>query len=335
MVRRVLTPTKLLSGTLLLGLGVMACLYSRSWPFPPWADYAITEAIDIRGFWKTGVGLQNVAVVYAANGQPVADPMVRYEVLRQARGYIAGPTESGGRVSLRGRFYASPCRKAVGWIASIGCREYTWEWVVPEFVQGAPEDETPLMTASWRGDTNAVRNLLQKGADPNAQDVRGRTTLWYAKTPEITKMLLGSRANIEAKDKEGMTPLMLAAYSRDVAKINPLLAAGASLTARSEDGRTPLLWAARQRLYKQDPPGTEAVRLLLSAGANPNAHDRKGTTALMLAASDRELETVRLLLVAGATCSAKNNRGETALSIAGREGPGEIIEALKKAGCHR
>jgi ankyrin repeat protein len=64
---------------------------------------------------------------------------------------------------------------------------------------------------------------------------------------------------------------------------------GADVNARSKQGRTPLLVAA-----KRD-DGSALLRLLLSKGADPNARDERGNTVLMMAAQTGDLEMIQLL----------------------------------------
>ena len=77
---------------------------------------------------------------------------------------------------------------------------------------------------------------------------------------------------------------------------------GANVNAKDTDGQTALMKAYT----------TEQVRLLIEAGADVNAKDKNGKTALMQAVFP---EQVKLLIEAGADVNAKDNQGRTALEI--------------------
>lgn len=70
------------------------------------------------------------------------------------------------------------------------------------------------------------------------------------------------------------------------------------------------------------------ARQLIVSGANVNARDNKGNTALMEAAFFKYPEIIRLLLEKGADVTIHNNGGDTALSEAIRSGQTEVVELL-------
>src|SRR5262245_4878214 len=91
--------------------------------------------------------------------------------------------------------------------------------------------------------------------------------------------------------------------------------------------------AAEPTLVGAAESGDRATALkLLSKGANPNAPGPDGTTAVMWAAANDDLELVRALIAAKANVSQKNQFGTTALAEAAIIDSEKIIDALIKAG---
>ena len=75
-----------------------------------------------------------------------------------------------------------------------------------------------------------------------------------------------------------------------------------------------------------------AALRLLSKGANPNTPGPDGTTAVMYAAANDDVELVRALIKAGANVTLKNQLGTSAITEAAIIGSAPIIDALLKAG---
>ena len=76
---------------------------------------------------------------------------------------------------------------------------------------------------------------------------------------------------------------------------------------------------------------TQTVKALLDAGAEADAKDSDGFTALMNV-TNGGTEIVQILLDAGADVNEKTDNGRSALLIADEEGHTAIVELLKKAG---
>lgn len=78
-----------------------------------------------------------------------------------------------------------------------------------------------------------------------------------------------------------------------------------------------------------------SARILLQAGANPNAaNSRYGTSALMLAAMKGHHEVVTELIRGGVNINATNKAGCTALMLAAREGHAHVVYQLEQAGAN-
>jgi ankyrin repeat protein len=112
-----------------------------------------------------------------------------------------------------------------------------------------------------------------------------------------------------------------AAERRDRAGVRTLLTGGADVNATQVDGTTALHWAA----YHDD---AETAAVLLKAGANVNAANRYGVPPLALASTNGNATVVRLLLEAGADANATTIGGETMLMMAARSGSVDAVKAL-------
>jgi ankyrin repeat protein len=104
-----------------------------------------------------------------------------------------------------------------------------------------------------------------------------------------------------------------------------VLLAGASMLAAAETAPT-LLDAAESGDH------AAALHLASAKGANVNATDADGSTAIMYAAANDDLELVRALIKVGANVKLKNQFGTSALTEAAIIGSAPIIGALLKAG---
>ncbi len=178
--------------------------------------------------------------------------------------------------------------------------------------------------------TKLAKNRFLKKVDINAKDKEGNTALILATEKgytEIVHALLSKGADINAKGKYGYTALILAAEKGYTEIVHALLSKGADVNAKNISGYTALISAA-QRHYT-----IEIVDVLLSKGADVNAKDDDGQTALMLAAkygpTGRDsTKMVDALLSKGADVNAKDKDGQTALMLAVKYDHPEIMHAL-------
>jgi hypothetical protein len=77
----------------------------------------------------------------------------------------------------------------------------------------------------------------------NARDVFGRTALHDAATPRFADLLVKTGANVNVRDKLGMTPLSIAVQNRNLKSVRILLAGGANPTIRDVRGKSPIEYA--------------------------------------------------------------------------------------------
>ena len=137
--------------------------------------------------------------------------------------------------------------------------------------------------------------------------------------------LLSRNVNINATDRDGRTPMMLAAFNGHTGIVKAFLERGAPVNAIDSAGRTALIYASTG-------PYPETVKLLLSHQADPDISDNKDKfTALMFAASEGQLEVVRILLANNANPFLKDKDNDNAEIFARRNGHNEISDFIKVA----
>ena len=193
----------------------------------------------------------------------------------------------------------------------------------------AASSAPPLVEAVKNGDATAIRKLIKERANVNAAEVDGTTPLhWAARANDVAtaELLLGAGATAKASNRYSVTPLSLACMNGNAAMIGLLLKAGAAANMALPGGETPLMTTARTG-------SLEGVKLLLKHGADVNAKETgRGQTALMWATSEGHTDVVRLLLDSGADVKARSAGGFTPFLFAVRDGRLEITKMLLAAG---
>lgn len=120
--------------------------------------------------------------------------------------------------------------------------------------------------------------LLQHGADPNAQNYEHLTPLFLTINPELVHLLIDHKADLNARDPLGETPIMRVTGEAATNFTKTLLDAGAKTDLQDTNGNTALHYA----VYHVD---TESLVALLEHKANPNIQNESGFTPLDLAKS--------------------------------------------------
>ena len=142
----------------------------------------------------------------------------------------------------------------------------------------------------------------------------------------IARLSMAALGLAAAAQAAGDAPLADAAEQRNAALVRTLLhAGGADVDAAQVDGMTALHWAA----YHDD---AETAALLVRAGADVNAVNRYGVPPLSLAAANGAADLVARLLDAGADPGAALRGGETVLMTAARTGSLAAVETLLARG---
>jgi ankyrin repeat protein len=137
--------------------------------------------------------------------------------------------------------------------------------------------------------------------------------------------LLQHGVDVNLANGDGTTPLMIAAQYGWDQVVQHLLEAGAKVDLENDNGDTALILANN----------TASVQALLAKHPNLELKNKKGMTALMTAANREDIDEVSALVDAGADINATDARGETALTIAGDLGITSIVDYLRQKGAHR
>lgn len=189
-----------------------------------------------------------------------------------------------------------------------------------------------LIDALQSRDTRRAQEIISSGINLNQHDRFGRTPLNEAIEDHLSAVaieMINKGADVNLTPSRQFSPLMTSAWYCEKEILMSLLDHGAKVDARDEDGATALIYGSAN--CKRG----EIVQVLLRAGANPNAAANNGYTGLIAAAESGNEVAVRELLLKGADVNAKNSEGETALSIATnhpfRTKSHERISALLKA----
>ena len=172
--------------------------------------------------------------------------------------------------------------------------------------------------------------LIHHGADLEARDYDGNSTLLsvlgkssYLDPEDAVRVLLDLGADIHSRNDSGETALFRAAANGLCRMIQVLMEYGADIHARSKLGRS-VLFTAVECHYRSD----ETVSLLLELGVDVHLQDSAGNTALILAAAGDKLDVVKLLLGHGANPHTKNEAGDTALTLAAAKGKPDAVKLL-------
>ena len=226
----------------------------------------------------------------------------------------------------------------------------------------APDGNSALIVAVHSNQTAVARLLLQKGANPNV--IGGGYTALHAAVlrgnPDLVKALLAAHALVNSQVRHGTptaratrefflpqtvvgaTPAFLASQFLEPELLQVLVNSGANVRLPLADGTTPLMAAAgvmaplplfdrRRRLTlvqaDDEPAALSVVTRLLELGADVNATNDAGDTAVHGAAKRGYPRVVELLAGRGARLDTRNKRGQTPVDVAN----GEKIAALLRS----
>jgi ankyrin repeat protein len=164
------------------------------------------------------------------------------------------------------------------------------------------ESITPPIVAAalWQKDgCQVIKAMLEKNADPNLQS-----------------------------DGTKISALQNAIMIRDSSIVRLLIEHKADVNIRNADAETALMLSAGEGF-------DEIVKMLLDAGADPNLISKENKSALMYAAGNGRKGSVQLLLEKGARKDLKDSSGNTALKLAEKNKHKDIATLLRKSKIHK
>ncbi len=195
-----------------------------------------------------------------------------------------------------------------------------------QFATQALASDDALFRAIDQDREQAAAALVARGqASANARNTARDTAMHRAVEKDmrvLAQALIKRGAELDARAKNGETPLHLATLHVEPWFTDLLLAAGADPGARNEDGESVLLWATLSGHLV-------VAQRLLAAGADPNVKDAKGNLPLHAAAESGHLELVRLLLPLTRDPDVANRDGQSAADYARSRGYAHIEKLLK------
>jgi hypothetical protein len=140
------------------------------------------------------------------------------------------------------------------------------------------------------------------------------------------------------RDEQGLAPspvlngadkrLLEAAQQGDPELIRAAIAEGASANCRGTNGQTPLLQTICRATAPFDSRRRQCIAFLLERGADVDAKDRDGRSALICAARAGDLEAVKVLVNAGALIKRRDGSHKTAILHAAEAGHREVVMYL-------
>ena len=167
-----------------------------------------------------------------------------------------------------------------------------------------------------------IDKFLPQNVDVNSKLSNSNTSLieavWYQDFQAV-KVLVEKGANIDKKQGDGITPLMFAVEKGNLEIAEYLINKGADVNSRAKNKNTPLIIAT---FHGQD----ECVELLIKNGANVNLKQCDGFTALHFASEKDFIDVAKILIKGGADRNIKNLRNQTCVDMARNHGEdGDVI----------
>lgn len=187
-----------------------------------------------------------------------------------------------------------------------------------------------LFEAINRGDVEVVKALIKGGADIEIKNKDGETPLLLAVKEnkyDIAKFLINNGSDVSFVRKDGRSMLIEAVDEKDLRLTELLLKKGVAIDYKSRQNPPALFEAI-------DKGKIEIVKILLKEGADIEMKDKKERTALMYALDEGESEIAQLLIKADADVNAQTKDGWTVLMEASVQKYPDIVKMLINRGAN-
>ena len=193
------------------------------------------------------------------------------------------------------------------------------------------DGHTALAISSQEGHIECMKLLLEKGAEVNLASTNGVTPVQRAAVndrPEAISLLMAHKADINLKDKAGHSALLLASHKGHLECVRRILdsSSGADPNIFDNDGDNALTFATIKE-------SIDVMRLLLTAGTDPNMKNKNSNTVLFRVVHTSAHEALKVLLDSGlANLNQQDQHGDTPLHDAARIGNARAVELLLEYG---
>ncbi|KAJ8249650.1 hypothetical protein COCON_G00228660 [Conger conger] len=255
-------------------------------------------------------------------------PILHPEEIKPQSHYNHGYSETAGRKSHVDDYSTWDIVKATQYGIIERCRELVEAGY--DVRQPDKENVTLLHWAAINNRVELVKYYISKGAivDQLGGDLNSTPLHWATRQGHLSMVvqLLKYGSDPALIDGEGCSCIHLAAQFGHTSIVAYLIAKGQDVDMMDQNGMTPLMWAA-YRTHSVDP-----TRLLLTFNVSVSLGDKyHKNTALHWAVLAGNTTVISLLLDAGANVDAQNIKGETALDLAKQRKNVWMINHLQEA----
>lgn len=189
--------------------------------------------------------------------------------------------------------------------------------------------KTPLHYSATKGDSLSIEELILNGkADPNAKDMFGKTPLIYAvknKHYEAARTLLLYHARTDIKDGQRNLPIIYAFDLSDYNMVDILAEGGANVNIEYDGNNTLFYKAILDKNYKM-------AEILAKHGADVDKSYADSSSPLIFAVMKQDTNMVKRLIKFGANVDLPDSIGYTPLMIACRDNNYDIVKVLVEEG---